>query len=135
MNETNEDATPREVLKSEVNGFIKYSRNWAGFWAIVYYSLRTSLIVISACVAAKSDLNLVKDHAAILSLLVAIGTSLDTWLKTGTRYKGHYTFNDKFIALYSDLELTDPANTTAMDKLKEDFKKLLDDYATAILPS
>lgn len=130
-----EQVTHYECLKTEVDGYISYSRRWARVWAAVYYSLRTGLIVISACVAAKSDLSLASNYVAILSLTVAVGTALDTWLKTGTRYKGHYMFNDKFIALYTDLELTAPTDQTKIETLKEQFKKLIDDYAVAVLPS
>lgn len=127
--------SPYESLKGEVDGYIKYSRFWAAVWAVVYYLLRGILIVISACVAAKGDLRLTEHLVAILSVSLAVGTALDTWLKTGNRYKGHYTFNDKFIALYTDLELTQPADAPAIGKIKEDFKKLLNDYAVAVLPT
>ena len=132
--ETPEAETPYERLETEIDGYIQYSRRWTRVWAVVYYSLRTTLIVVAACVAAKADLHLNAYPVVILSLLVAVGTALDTWLKTGNRYKGHFTFNDKFIALHTDLELTKPDDAGAMEKLKEQFKKLLDDYAVAVLP-
>ena len=124
-----------DSLKSEVESYIDYSRVWMRVWAFVYYGLRTGLIVLSACVAAKDSLTLLIRPAPLLSLLVAVGTSLDTWLKTGNRYRGHYTFNDKFIALHTDVELTDPADASAMAKIQEQFKKLVDDYALAVLPT
>ena len=127
---------PFDALKTEVEGYIDYSRLWMRVWAGVYYTLRTTLIVVSACVAAKTALFKSDDYlVAVLSLLVAVGTSLDTWLKTGTRYRGHYTFNDKFIALYTDLALSDGREQAVLDKLKEQFKKLIDDYAVAVLPT
>jgi hypothetical protein len=93
-----------DSLKTEIDGYIKYSHRWSIVWAIVYYILRGALIAAAACVAAKDSLPRIASIAALLSLLVAIGTALDTWLKTGNRYRGHYTFNDKFIALYTDLK-------------------------------
>jgi hypothetical protein len=78
-------------------------------WSAVYYTLRTALIVLSACVAAKETLLIVSQNVAFISLVVAVGTSLDTWLKTGTRFRGHYTF--KFIAFHTDLDLTDQADS------------------------
>jgi hypothetical protein len=131
------EPSPFDVLKSEVEGYIDYSRTWMRVWAVSYYFLRTALIVLSALVAAKADL-FGKDDThtiTVLSLLVAVGTSLDTWLKTGNRYKGHYTFNDKFISLYTDLALCDGRDSAVLDKLKEEFKKLIDDYAVAVLPT
>ena len=128
-------STPYDSLKTEIDGYIKYSRLWSAVWAVVYYGLRATLIIFAASVAAKTDLRLSSGQVAILSLLVAIGTALDTWLKTGDRYKGHYTFNDKFIALYMDLELTSPRNTAAIESIKDQFKKLIDGYAVAVLPA
>ena len=64
-----------------------------------------------------------------------MGTSLDTWLKTGTRFRGHYTFNDKFIALHADIELTDQADSVALGKLQDQFKRFIDEYAQAVQPT
>lgn len=90
--------------------------------------------MLAAPVAAKDSLPRIASIAALLSLLVAIGTALDTWLKTGNRYRGHYTFNDKFIALYTDLELTDVADTAKITNVEMEFKKLISDYSVAVLP-
>ena len=87
-----EPADPQEhydSLKTEIDGYIKYSHRWSIVWAIVYYTLRGGLIALAACVAAKDSLPRIASIAALLSLLVAIGTALDTWLKTGNRYRGH----------------------------------------------
>src|ERR1700722_12302101 len=92
-----------ECLKSEINSYVSYSRTWRRVWGGVYYSLRTALIVLSAGIAAKESLHIFSEHAPLLSLLVAVGTSLDTWLKTGNRFRGHYIFSDKFVALHTDL--------------------------------
>jgi hypothetical protein len=72
---------------------------------------------------------------ALFSFLVAVGTAIDTWLKTGTRYKGHYTFHDKFIALFIEVELTDPADTGKLEDLKGRFIKLIDDYGVTAIPT
>ena len=123
-----------DSLKTEIDGYIKYSHRWSIVWAIVYYILRGTLIVLAACVAAKDSLPRIASVASLLSLLVAIGTALDTWLKTGNRYRGHYTFNDKFIALYTDLELTDVTDTAKISNVELEFKKMINDYSVAILP-
>src|SRR5277367_1684072 len=114
-------------LKAEIDSYISYSRVWMRVWASVYYSLRTALIVLSACVAAKDTLQIVSQHVAIVSLMVAVGTSLDTWLKTGNRFRGHYNYNDKFIALHTDVELTDQNDSVALGRLQDQFKKFIDD--------
>ena len=124
-----------DALKTEIDSYIQYSYLWMRVWALIYYGLRTSLITLSACVAAKQTLSMPDHTVALLSLLVAVGTSLDTWLKTGNRYKGHYMFNDKFIALSTDLELADPANVAQTSSVQTNFKKIVDEYAQAVLPS
>jgi hypothetical protein len=124
-----------DCLKSEIDSYIDYSRLWMRIWGAVYYTLRTALIVLSACVAAKETLAFISRNVALVSLIVAVGTSLDTWLKTGNRFRGHYTFNDKFIALHTDLELTDQADTVALGRLQDQFKRFIDEYAQAVLPT
>src|SRR5580658_2370876 len=116
-----------DCLKSEIDSYIDYSRLWMRIWGAVYYTLRTALIVLSACVAAKETLAFISRNVALVSLIVAVGTSLDTWLKTGNRFRGHYTFNDKFIALHTDLELTDQADTVALGRLQDQFKRFIDE--------
>jgi hypothetical protein len=123
------------TLRVTIDSYIKYSRLWMRVWATIYYGLRISLIVLSAAVATKGVTPFLDDNGRTLSLIVAIGTSLDTWLKTGNRYKGHYVFNDRFIALCTDLELADPNNNDAMAEVKAQFKKLVEDYSTAVLPT
>lgn len=63
-----------DSLKREVDGYIKYSHTWSIVWANVYYLLRVTLIVLAACVAAKDSLPRIASIAAVLSLLVAVGT-------------------------------------------------------------
>lgn len=134
MSEPTDPTSHYDCLKEEIDGYIKYSHTWSIVWAYVYYMLRGGLIVLAACVAAKDSLPPVAGVAALLSLLVAVGTALDTWLKTGNRYRGHYTFNDKFIALYTDLELTDASDMAKISNVEVEFKKLISDYSVAVLP-
>ena len=67
-----------DCLKTEIDSYINYSRVWMRVWASVYYTLRTALIVLSACVAAKDGLKILIPAAPLLSLVVAVGTALDT---------------------------------------------------------
>jgi hypothetical protein len=123
-----------ERFKKEIDGYIDYCEHWARIFGALYYSIRTLLIVFSALVAANVVIPFGIPVRAI-SLLVAIGTALDTWLKTGTRYKGHYMFHEKFLALYIEVELTDPGDKTKLEPLKKQFVKLIGDYGVAALPS
>src|SRR5580704_7655579 len=91
-------------FKKEIDGYIAYSELWGRVFGVFYYSLRTLLIVLSALVAASGTLP-ARIPIATLSFIVAVGTALDTWLKTGTRYKDHYTFHDKFLSLFIEVEL------------------------------
>ena len=130
-----EPNTPYESLLFEIDGYIKYSYTWMRVWSLIYYSLRTTLIVLAALVAAKDGLPAVNANLSVLAVVVAIGTSLDTWLKTGSRYRGHYSFNDKFIALYTDLKVAGSADGVKLNSVQEEFKKLIDDYSVAVLPT
>jgi hypothetical protein len=121
-------------FKTEIGGYISYSERWARVFGIFYYTLRTLLIVLSASVAANGILP-ARLPVPMLSFLVAVGTAIDTWLKTGTRYKGHYTFHDRFLALFIEVELTDPENTASLERLKDRFMQLIEDYGVAALPS
>lgn len=51
-----------ECLKTEIDGYIKYSYIWMRVWAAVYYSLRTALIVLAALAAAKDSLTFLAEN-------------------------------------------------------------------------
>jgi hypothetical protein len=123
-----------KALGESIESYAKYSRTWMRVWGIIYYVLRTLLIVASACVAAKATVPSLESFSAYLALFVAIGTSLDTWLKTGSRYRGHYMFNDKFISLQTDLELTHEENEAEFEKVKDNFIRTVAEYSAAVQP-
>lgn len=122
------------LLLTEIDGYIDYSETWGRVFAFVYYALRMALIVLSAMAAAK-DLIPPRVSVPLVSLAVAVGTALDTWLKTGQRYKAHYMYHDKFIALYVQTELAKPEDADAIETFKAEFARLIDDYGVAALPS
>lgn len=105
----------------------------AHWYGIIYYGSRFVIITLSACAAAKGIPYLV-GHAALLSLLVAIGTTLDTWLQPSVKYKGHYTFNDKFRALRSDLDLIDHEDKAGIKLINEQRKAMEEEYRKTVLP-
>src|SRR5579859_5288610 len=92
---------PHEEIAALLEDSIFFSGKRAKRFGILYYGLRASLIVLSACAAAKG-LDPLEKLAPALSLIVAIGTTIDTWLKPGIQYKVHYTYNDRFRALRAD---------------------------------
>ena len=44
-------------------------------------------------------------------------------------------FHEKFLALYIEVELTDPGDKATLEPLKKQFIKLIGDYGVAALPS
>jgi hypothetical protein len=124
---------PYDVLEAILNDCIYFSGKRAFWFGVLYYSLRVFLIVLSACAAAQGISWLTK-HVALLSLLVAIGTTIDTWLQPGVKYKGHYTYNDKFRALKADLYFIKRDDDDALKKLNESWKSLDDEYRKTVLP-
>jgi hypothetical protein len=125
--------TPYEVIAAILDDCIHFSGKRAMWFGVLYYSLRVALIVLSACAAAKGIQRL-ETHVAVLSLLVAIGTTIDTWLQPGVKYKGHYTYNDKFRALKSDLYFIKPDDSASLKIINEAWKSLDDEYRKTVLP-
>ncbi len=76
---------------------------------------------MSVCAAAKGIESL-KHSAAVLSLLVAIGTGIDTWVKPADRWKTHYSYNDHYIARETELAGIRPTDLAAL----ADFRQRLD---------
>jgi hypothetical protein len=124
---------PYDVLEAILEDCIYFSGKRAFWFGILYYGFRVTLIVLSACAAAKGIAWLV-NSAPILSLLVAIGTTIDTWLQPGVKYKGHYTYNDKFRALKADLYFIKRDDSAALKILNESWKALDDEYRKTVLP-
>jgi hypothetical protein len=124
---------PFEVIEAILEDCIYFSGKRAYWFGVLYYGLRLALIVMSACAAAKGIDFLVR-NAAIISLLVAIGTTIDTWLQPVVKYKGHYTYNDKFRAVKADLYLIDRHDPHALKVINEAWKALDDEYRKTVLP-
>jgi hypothetical protein len=124
---------PFDVLDAILTDCIYFSGKRALWFGVLYYGLRVALIVLSACAAAKG-LHALEQNAPLLSLLVAIGTTIDTWLQPGVKYKGRYTYNDKYRALKADLYLIDRDDPAALKTINEAWKALDDEYRKTVLP-
>jgi hypothetical protein len=124
---------PYDVIAAILDDCIHFSGKRAYWFGVLYYSFRVALIVLSACAAARGIQKL-ETHVAVLSLLVAIGTTIDTWLQPGVKYKGHYTYNDKFRALKSDLYFIKRDDSAALKTINEAWKILDDEYRKTVLP-
>jgi hypothetical protein len=131
--ESSESKQPYDVIEAILDDCIHFSGRRAFWFGVLYYSLRVTLIVLSACAAAKGIQRL-DTHVAVLSLLVAIGTTIDTWLQPGVHYKAHYTYNDKFRALKSDLYFIQRDDASSLKTLNESWKALDDEYRKTVLP-
>jgi hypothetical protein len=123
---------PYDVLEAILDDCIFFSGKRARQFGILYYGLRVTLIVLSACAASKGIYWLM-NNAPILSLLVAIGTTIDTWLQPGVKYKGHYTYNDKFRALKADFSFIKRDDSDSLKTLNESWKSLDDEYRKSVL--
>jgi hypothetical protein len=126
-------ADPYDVLQAILNDCIAFSGKRAKIFGALYYSLRVALIVLSACAAAKG-IAFLEHNAAWLSLFVAIGTTLDTWLQPGVRYKGHYTYNDKYRALKADLFFVKREDEARLTAMNEAWKSMDEEYRKTVLP-
>jgi hypothetical protein len=77
------------------------------------------LIVLSALTSAKAVgvAGGIDKYQSVFALLVTILTALDTWLKTGERYRVHYEYDDQFRDLLVKLHLSDKNDRAELRKL------------------
>jgi hypothetical protein len=87
---------------------------------------------MSVCAATKG-MGLLEHSAAVLSLLVAIGTGIDTWVKSAGRWKTHYSYNDLYIARESELARISPTDLSALADFRQRLDALDSDYRKAAL--
>ncbi|MFE3193081.1 hypothetical protein ACFXHA_28995 [Nocardia sp. NPDC059240] len=92
-------------------------------YGITYYLSRIVLIVASATVAANQNLSgsagaWLIHWTPVLSLLVAVVTALDTWLKPLQKRRGFMESRDKLTDIVMRFEETGDADATR-DALKE----------------
>lgn len=114
-------------LESEMRAAIEYSLGQTRLYGFIYYSMRIALIVLSVCASAKG-IGFLLSAAPVLSLLVAIGTGIDTWLKPGLRHKIHYTYHDLFRKLLTELRFIDKSDVDALKVIKRHFYEIDDEY-------
>lgn len=122
---------PKPHLEAEIRAVVEYSLKKTKAFGTVYYSMRVALIVLSVCAAAKG-INFLAYAAPVLSLFVAIGTALDTWLKPGLRYKIHYKYHDQFRKLWTDIKFIKPEDVSALNHIKRKFQETDDHYRKEI---
>jgi hypothetical protein len=118
---------PDSHLESEIKSVIRYSLKQTRIFGFIYYSMRVALIVLSVCASAKG-IEFLISRAPALSLLVAIGTGIDTWLKPGVRHKIHYTYHDLFRKLLTELRFADAHDANALKGIKKQFHETDDAY-------
>jgi hypothetical protein len=119
-------------LTDRIAESIQFSRIRAKAYGWFYGSLRAAVITMSVCAAAKG-IGLLEHSAAVLSLLVAIGTGIDTWIKPAGKWKTHYSYNDLYIARESELAGIGPADLTALNAFRQRLDSLDSDYRKAAL--
>ena len=121
-----------ENLTDRLSESIKFSRLRAKAYGWLYGSLRAAVIIMSVCAAAKG-IGLLERFAAILSLLVAIGTGIDTWVKPAGKWKSHYSYNDLYIARESELAGISSMDIAALTDFRQRLDSLDSDYRKAAL--
>lgn len=117
---TNGSTTPYDHLLRDVSKHREQWQWYGRFYGILYPATRISLIVATSIVAAEDTLDgtplqpLVQ-WVAVLALLVAIVTSLDTWMKPAVRWQASVKARDDFEQLQEAIEeATDKADTAAL---------------------
>jgi len=120
-------------LTKAIDDSVRYTSNRAYLFGFLYFGVRTFLIIAATCASAKG-IKFPEDHAAMLSLLVAIGTALDTLYRTQARYRENFLANDRFWGLQQDLAGIVPSDADALKKIRERWNAMNDQYGKAILP-
>jgi Na+(H+)/acetate symporter ActP len=113
------------TVKSYVSAWLRMSR----VYALVSIVLRFGLIIASAVLASKLlgiDWSKDSDRGAWLSVLVGIGTAIDSWLKPRDKWKGFMTVRERAQDLLMRLRNTDPADASKIDQLREEFQEILE---------
>ena len=117
-------------LTDRLSESIQFSRRRANAYGWLYGSLRAAVIIMSVCAAAKG-IGWLQSSAAFFSLLVAIGTGIDTWLKPAGKWKTHYSYNDLYIARESELKGISPTDIAALTDFRQRLDSLDFDYRKA----
>lgn len=105
---------------------IQFWKNWT---LVAHITTRTSLIVLAAIVAAQknligSPLNEIVNWVPVLSLIVAILTAFDTWLKPGEKWSAHRRFVNKMWDMETELELISGSDVETIRKMNQEFIKI-----------
>jgi hypothetical protein len=98
-----------DLLVADASGHRKHWVRYVRFYGFLYPCMRVSLIVATAIVAAKdtfagSPLEPLAQWVSFIALLVAIGTSLDTWMKPAVRWQAAEKARDDYELLEEDLK-------------------------------
>ncbi|HEY1469973.1 MAG TPA: hypothetical protein VGF61_13095 [Candidatus Acidoferrum sp.] len=120
-----------EQIGKDIELYIGVSGNNATRMSRINKIFQPTLIILAVLASARLFPTLA-NAGAWLSIVVAIATSCDKWLKPEATFKAHYRYNDHFIAFRQDWTLT-PDEPAAIKNLSDRFKKLVDDYTASVL--
>lgn len=129
---------PYDELRETLDERIVYTNNLARRFTRFYVVLRVLLIAFSATVAAQNSLGASPLHelvrwVPVLSLFVAIGTTLDTWIKPGERWRAHDHYDDEFRKLRRELDYIEPADAAAVRRIDQKYESLVSQHRSAYL--
>jgi hypothetical protein len=116
-------------LKDRIEGYIASWRTMSHLYAAVSVVLRLALIIASAVLASKLfgvDWSHDNSRGAWLSVLVGIGTAIDSWLKPRDKWKGFMTVCEQAEDLLMRLRNSDAGDDAKIDQYREEFQKLLE---------
>jgi hypothetical protein len=116
-------------LKRSVSAYIKAWHYMGGVYAVISLVLRVTLIVGSALVAAKvatgTEKYLNDWWTATVSIYVAAGTALESWLKPREKWKGFMTDREKAEDLFMRLDNTDPSDLKRVEELRAELQRII----------
>jgi hypothetical protein len=69
---------------------------------------------------------------AYFALIVAILTSLDTWLKPGAKYRTHYEYDDEYRRLQNQILLLKPDDISKIESLRAELERVRERYRKAL---
>jgi hypothetical protein len=99
-----------DTLLADVDEAIQFAKRRATVWAIVFYTTRILIVLLSIVASAKAIpfTSQFADWQAGASLLVALLAGLDSVLKSYEKYNIHYLYDDEFHQIRNDLIVDDP---------------------------
>lgn len=122
-----------DELMGRIQDNLSFSERNAHRYTLAYWSLKGTIVVLSACAAAKA-LGWFESIAAGMSLSVAILTGLDALVKPEARWKSHDVFNGLYLQYKSELVSIGVVEKAALNEFRQRLGELDNRYSKERLP-